>query len=663
MTPVDASSISIVLPDQSRREVPVGTTVLGLAESISKGLAKKAVAGRINGHEVDMSHTLADGDSVQIMTPDDPAALEILRHSTAHLMAMAVQKLYPGAMVTIGPVTDDGFFYDFDYERGFTPDDLVKIEGEMRKLSDAKHDVTRTEISPADVQATQERFKAEGEPYKAEILADILAKDPAAVVSVYGHGGWSDMCRGPHLPNTGLIKHFKLLSAAGAYWRGSEKNKMLQRIYGTAYYSEADLKAHLHRLEEAAKRDHRKLGKELDLFSINDITGPGLVFWHPNGATIREQIEGWLRPELKRRGYQSVFTPHIVKETLFETSGHLANYSDTMFGPMEVEGANYRAKPMNCPGHSMIYKSQLRSYRDLPIRYQEIASVYRYERSGALHGLARVRGLTMDDAHIFCTLEQLENEITGCVQFIQDAMKIFGLEAKVYLSTKPEKAIGADEFWDLATDALRAALQANEMPYDIDEGGGAFYGPKIDFKFYDAIGREWQGPTIQCDPNLPERFDLTYRGSDGQEHRPIMVHRAVLGTMERFMALIIEHYAGAFPLWLAPVQVKVIPISDEAQAYAREVTQQLKDLDLRAELDDRNESLNYRIREAQVHKVPYMIILGKQEVEAGTVAVRARAGGRNQVLALAEAKRRLVEERDTRSITAIVVQEPATAVT
>ncbi len=653
-----AATIALEMPDGSKREVPTGTTAADVAAQISRSLAKKAIAARLDGKTVDLFRPLTEDAKFEIVTQDDPEALEILRHSTAHLMANAVQRLFPGAKVTIGPVTAEGFFYDFDYERAFTPEDLEKIEAEMRKLSQADIKVSREVVPPDQSQAKMAEFEQQGEPYKAEILRDILAADPMATISIYHQGDWSDLCVGPHVPTTGVIKNFKLLNTAGAYWRGNEKNKMLTRIYGTAYYSEADLKAHLTRLEEAAKRDHRKLGKELELFTIPEVTGPGLIFWLPKGALIRSVIEDWLRAELKKRGYEQVYTPHVVKETLFEVSGHLGNYAENMFPAMDIEGANYRLKPMNCPGHSMIYKSKPHSYRDLPLRLQEIANVYRYERSGTLHGLARVRGLTMDDAHIFCTLEQLPDEITGCVEFIQDAMRIFGLEAKVYLSTKPEKAIGSDEFWDAATGALRTALERKQMPYDIDEGGGAFYGPKIDFKFYDAIGREWQGPTVQCDPNLPERFDLTYRGSDGQEHRPIMVHRAILGTFERFMALIIEHYAGHFPLWLAPVQAVVIPINEENDPYCREVVDRLREKGLRVELDSRNESLNYRIREAQVQKVPYMLVVGKKEVEQGTLAVRQRTG-RQEVLSVDDVIARLVTEVETKALPPVAAEPVA----
>lgn len=643
------SLIALEMPDGSKREVPSGTTLAELAAQISRSLAKKALAGRLDGKLVDLSTCLEAPAKVEIVTADDPEALEVLRHSTAHLMAHAVTSLFPGAKITIGPVTADGFYYDFDYERAFTLDDLAKIEAEMKRLSQENLDVTR-EVVPAErVPQLIRKFEEDGEPYKAEILTDIMNADASSEITVYHQGGFSDLCRGPHVPATGHIKFFKLLNVAGAYWRGSEKNKMLQRIYGTSYSTEADLKAHLTRLEEAAKRDHRKLGRELDLFSVPEVTGPGLIFWHPKGAMIRSIIEDWLRAELKARGYQPVYTPHVVKETLFEVSGHLGNYAENMFPAMVIEEENYRVKPMNCPGHSMIYKSRPRSYRDLPVRLQEIANVYRYERSGTLHGLARVRGLTMDDAHIFCTHEQLSDEIAGCVSFIRHAMSIFGLEAKVYLSTRPEKAIGSPEVWANAEAALRDALNRLEMEFDIDEGGGAFYGPKIDFKFYDAIGREWQGPTVQCDFNLPERFELTYHGSDGKEHRPVMVHRAILGTMERFMALIIEHYAGAFPLWLAPTQAVIIPINSENDDYCYDVASKMQELGMRVEVDNRNESLNYRIREAQVQKIPYMLVVGKKEVEENTLAVRRRTGGQ-EVLPVAEVIARLQQEIDTKAL-------------
>jgi threonyl-tRNA synthetase len=674
MAPVDSAPISIVLPDQSRREIPTGTTVLGLAESISKGLAKRSVAGKVNGREVDLSYPLADGDQVQILTTDDKEALEILRHSTAHLMAMAVQKLFPGAMVTIGPVTEEGFFYDFDYERGFTPEDLEKIEAEMRKLAEAKFDVSRSEIAPDQVNATIERFKAEGEPYKAEILQDIVTARPGETVTVYGHGGWSDLCRGPHVANTSLIKHFKLLSAAGAYWRGNEKNRMLQRIYGTVYFTAEDLKAHLFRLEEAAKRDHRKLGKELELFMFSDLA-PAMPFFLPKGAYVYNKFVSFIRELYDRHAYEEVITPLAYDPSLFRTSGHLGNYNENMYrlwtedvcehcepGKLheELQADTFVLKPMNCPSHCVIFGSRRRSYRELPWRVADFARLHRYERGGAIHGLARVRSFAQDDAHIFCTDEQVPGEIEKFIEFLYEVYTVLGFtEVQVKLATRPEKRIGTEEAWDKAEAALAQGLDNAGLKYEVLEGEGAFYGPKIEFHLKDAIGRTWQLGTIQHDPNLPERFDLTYIGEDGKEHRPVMLHRAILGSLERFFAVYLEHCAGAFPLWLAPQHASVIPINDESQAYAREVTAYLQAAGLRVELDDRNESLNYRIRDAQVHKVPYMLIIGKQEVEARSVAVRARAGGRNQVMPLEEVKARMTAERDTKALTPQVVQEPA----
>lgn len=674
MTPVDAASISVILPDDSRRELPGGTTVLGLAEAISRGLAKKAVAGRVNGELVDLSRQLADGDRVAIVTQDDAEALEVLRHSTAHLMAMAVQKLYPGAKVTIGPVTQDGFYYDFDFERGFTPDDLVAIEKEMRKLSEAKHEVSRQEVPAGEVPATIDRFKAEGEPYKAEILEDIVAKDPGATVTIYGHGGWSDLCRGPHLPHTGLVKHFKLLSVAGAYWRGNENNKMLQRIYGTAYYTEADLKAHLTRLEEAAKRDHRKLGKELELFMFNDVA-PAMPFYLPKGAFVYNTLQNYIRQLYDRYAYQEVITPLAYAPEMFRTSGHLGHYNENMYRLWtedQLEGCDhvheelhdhsFVLKPMNCPSHCVIFGSRKRSYRELPWRVADFARLHRYERGGALHGLARVRSFSQDDAHIFCTEAQVAGEIQAFIGFLQEVYSVLGFErVDVKLATRPEKRIGSDELWDRAEAALAEGLKNAGLEYELLEGEGAFYGPKIEFHLFDAIGRPWQLGTIQYDPNLPERFDLTYIGEDGQAHRPIMLHRAILGTFERFLAVYIEHCAGAFPLWLAPTQATVIPIASDFNDYAREVQEALRAQGLRVELDDRNESLNYRIREAQVQKVPYMLIIGKQEVESRSVAVRARAGGRNKVLPLDDVLRLMREEAETKSTSPLVVPPQAEA--
>ncbi|MDB5096245.1 MAG: threonine--tRNA ligase [Cyanobacteria bacterium RYN_339] len=675
MPPVDAAPISVILPDQSRREIPTGTTVLGLAESIHKGLAKRSVAGKVNGREVDLGYQLADGDQVQILTTDDKESLEVLRHSTAHLMAMAVQKLFPSAKVTIGPVTEEGFFYDFDFERGFTPEDLEKIEAEMRKLSEAKLDVTRAEVAPADLAATVERFKAEGEPYKAEILQDIMTARPGETVTVYGHGGWSDLCRGPHVHNTSAIKHFKLLSVAGAYWRGSEKNRMLQRIYGTVYFTAEDLKAHLFRLEEAAKRDHRKVGKELELFMFSDLA-PAMPFFLPKGAYVYNKFVEFIRELYDRHEYEEVITPLAYDPAIFRTSGHLGNYNENMYrlwtedvcdhcepGKLheELQADTFVLKPMNCPSHCIIFGSKRRSYRELPWRVADFARLHRYERGGAVHGLARVRSFAQDDAHIFCTEEQVASEIEKFIAFLYEVYTVLGFsEVQVKLATRPEKRIGADDLWDRAEASLAQGLENGGLKYELLPGEGAFYGPKIEFHLKDAIGRTWQLGTIQYDPNLPERFDLTYIGEDGKEHRPVMLHRAILGSLERFFAVYLEHCAGAFPLWIAPTHAVVIPINDESQEYAREVKDFLKAAGLRVNLDDRNESLNYRIRDAQVHKVPYMLIIGKQEVEARSVAVRARAGGRNQVMPLDEVKVRMTAERDTRALTPQVVQEPVT---
>ncbi|HEY9723649.1 MAG TPA: threonine--tRNA ligase [Oscillatoriaceae cyanobacterium] len=662
--PVDAASIHVILPDGSRRELPTGTTVGGLAETISRGLAKKAVAGRVNDDVVDLSRALSEGDRVAILTTDDKDALEVLRHSTAHLMAMAVQKLYPGAKVTIGPVTDEGFFYDFDYERGFTPDDLEKIEKEMRKLSEAKYDVTRREIPPAEVASTVQRFRAEGEPYKAEILEDIVAQHPDAVVTVYGQGDWSDLCRGPHVPNTGLVKYFKLLSAAGAYWRGNEQNKMLQRIYGTAYFSEADLKAHLTRLEEAAKRDHRKLGKELELFMFNEVA-PAMPFFLPKGAFVYNRLVQFIRDLYERYDYQEVITPLAYTPEMFRTSGHLGNYNENMYRlwtedeleegckhdhlTAELKQDSFVLKPMNCPSHCVIFGAKKRSYRELPWRVADFARLHRYERGGVVHGLARVRSFSQDDAHIFCTEAQVASEIEKFIKFLYEVYSILQFrDVQIKLATRPEKRIGTDAQWDRSEAALAAGLDSAGLAYEVTPGEGAFYGPKIEFHVKDAIGRSWQLGTIQYDPNLPERFDLSYIGEDGQPHRPVMLHRAILGSLERFFAVYLEHCAGAFPLWLAPTQAVVVPISDEAHAYAVEVREQLRDAGLRVTLDDRNESLNYRIREAQLQKVPYMLVIGKQEVEARSVAVRTRTGGRNRVLPLSEVQSLMLQEQNTK---------------
>jgi threonyl-tRNA synthetase len=676
MSPVDSAPIQVVLPDESHRDLPAGSTVASLAEAISRGLLKRAVAGRVNGDLVDLSRPLATGDRVQIVTQDDAEALEVLRHSTAHLMAMAVQKLYPGTMVTIGPVTAEGFFYDFDAARPFTPEDLERIEAEMRKLAEAKLDVTRSEVPAAEVPATIARFREEGEPYKAEILEDIRGRDPEAAITVYGHGGWSDLCRGPHVPNTGLIRHFKLLSAAGAYWRGDEKNKMLQRIYGTVYWTEAELKAHMTRLEEAARRDHRKLGKELELFMFHEVA-PAMPFFLPKGAFVYNALVQYIRELYDRHGYDEVITPLAYDPSLFRTSGHLGNYNENIYrlwtedevGSCEhgkvheaLQADTFVLKPMNCPSHCVIFGARRRSYRELPYRVADFARLHRYERGGVVHGLARVRSFAQDDAHIFCTEAQVADEIEKFIRFLYEVYTVLDFsKVEIKLATRPEKRIGEDAQWDRAEEALAEGLQKAGLPFEVLPGEGAFYGPKIEFHIHDAIGRSWQLGTIQYDPNLPERFDLSYIGEDGQAHRPIMLHRAILGSLERFFAVYLEHCAGAFPLWLAPLQAVVVPINDESKAYAEEVTETLRGQGLRVDLDVRNESLNYRIRDAQVHKVPYMLVIGNKEVESRAVAVRTRTGGRNRVLGLDEVATLMREEQDTRSNTSLLVPPEAPA--
>ena len=546
--------------------------------------------------------------------------LPIYRHSTAHVMAHAVKNLFPEAKITIGPAIEDGFYYDFDVEKPFTPEDLEKIEAEMKKIIKAKSPFVRKEVSKDEAEVI---FK--DEPYKLEILEEL---PDGETISVYEEGDFVDLCRGPHVDTTGRLGAFKLLRTSGAYWRGSEKNRMLQRIYGTAFEKKSELNDYLALMAEAEKRDHRKLGKELDLFSIQEEAGPGLVFWHPKGALIRKIIEDYWRNEHLADDYDLLYTPHIARKQLWATSGHLDFFAENIFKPMEVEGDEYLIKPMNCPFHLLIYKSDIRSYRDFPFRWAELGTVYRYERSGALHGLMRVRGFTQDDAHILCRRDQLDYETTHVMEFILKILRRFGFkEFKVYLSTRPEKYVGEDAVWEQATEALKTALNNVGLDYDIDEGGGAFYGPKIDVKIKDAIGRLWQCSTIQVDFNEPERFDITYVGSDNKPHRPIMIHRALFGSMERFFGVLIEHYAGAFPLWLSPKQVILLPIADRHHDYAKEVAAKLKAEGFRVAVDDRSEKTGFKIREAQLQKIPYMLVIGDKEAETGEFAIRSRAEG------------------------------------
>ncbi|MBI4689674.1 MAG: threonine--tRNA ligase [Nitrospirae bacterium] len=545
---------------------------------------------------------------------------EIYRHSTSHIMAHAVKEMFPEAKLAIGPATDEGFYYDFDIDRPFMPEDIAAIEKKMAGIIKKNNAFVRKTLHKKDA---IQLFKKKGEVYKVELLEDI----PDEEVTIYEENGFVDLCRGPHVPSTGAIKAFKLLSIAGAYWRGSEKNKMLQRIYGTAFSNEKDLKDYLDFLEEVKKRDHRKLGRELDLFSVSEEIGPGLILWHPDGALIRKTIEDFWRDEHLKADYKLLYSPHIAKLNLWQKSGHLDFYRENMYSPMEIEGIEYELKPMNCPFHISVYKSSLRSYREFPIRYAELGTVYRYERSGVLHGLLRVRGFTQDDAHIFCREDQIEDEILNILDFTLFILKTFGFESyDIYLSTQPEKYVGTSENWERATAALKQALDKKGLSYRIDPGEGVFYGPKIDIKIKDSLNRSWQCSTIQVDFNNPERFDITYRGSDGKDHKPIMIHRALMGSLERFFGVLIEHYAGIFPLWLAPVQVEILTIADRHSDYAIKAAEILKAEGIRVRVNIENEKIGHKIREATIRKVPYSVIIGDKEIAENRLTVRKRSG-------------------------------------
>jgi threonyl-tRNA synthetase len=615
-----SQNIQLRLPDGNKIELEQGATVLDAAMKIGPGLAKAALAGKINGRLVDLRAPLADSAELEIVTGKSPEAPEVYRHSMAHIMAEAVLQLFPEAQFGIGPTIENGFYYDFLLSRPLTPDDLEVIEKKMKEIISSKNPFIRKVVSKEEA---LKMFKEMNQPFKLELIEELQDQ----TITVYSQGKFVDLCRGPHVQDSGAVKHFKLLSIAGAYWRGDEKRPMLQRIYGTAFPAKDQLKDYLNRLEEAKKRDHRKLGKELDLFSTQEEVGPGLVFWHPKGARIRHEIESFWKTMHYQNGYELLYSPHIGQSWLWETSGHLGFYKESMYSPMEIDGSDYFIKPMNCPFHIMVYKSQVRSYRDLPLRWAELGTVYRYEKSGVLHGLLRVRGFTQDDAHIFCTPEQIEDEIREVLRFSLSLWKAFGFsDIKAYLATRPEKAVGEESRWNQAIEALNRAVDAEGLECELDDGGGAFYGPKIDLKIKDALGREWQMTTIQFDFNLPERFDMTYVGSDGNKHRPYMVHRALLGSLERFFGVLVEHYAGAMPLWLAPVQAKIMPISDKHSDYARRVNERFIQSGVRSELDDRSDKIGYRIRQAQLEKIPFMIILGDQEVESETITIRLRNG-------------------------------------
>ncbi len=565
-----------------------------------------------------MEHEIAEMDIAVAAGDAETYELARMRHSCAHLMAEAVQEMFPDARFGIGPAIENGFYYDFELPRPLTPDDLAEIESRMAANRARAERFEREVVSREDALKI---FKAN--PYKVELIQNLPVNE---TITTYRQGDFLDLCRGPHVPSTAEIGPFKLLSIAGAYWRGDEKRPMLQRIYGTAWPTQDALDTHLQRLEEAQRRDHRRLGRDLDLFSVNEEIGPGLILWHPKGAMIRYLVEQFEQKEQLSRGYDLVYTPHIASEKIYKTSGHLETYKENMYSPMSIEEVDYYLKPMNCPGHIMIYKSRVHSYRDLPVRLAELGTVYRYERSGTLHGMLRVRGFTQDDSHIFCTPDQVIDEVRGVIDLAIHMAGVFGYQFQAYLSTRPEKAIGSDVVWQQATDALKRAMEERGLSYKVDEGGGAFYGPKIDIKWVDALGREWTGPTIQVDFNLPERFDVTYVAEDGERHRVAMIHRTLLGSMERFVGGLVEHYAGAFPVWLAPVQASIIPITDDQVEFARDAQRKLADAGLRATVDDGRDRMQAKIRNAQLEKIPYMLVIGKREVEAGAVAVRLRNG-------------------------------------
>jgi threonyl-tRNA synthetase len=614
--------LTLTLPDGATRQVEEGTLPREVVGSIGQRLLKDALAVEIDDEVQDLITPLRRGGAFRVLTAKDSKALDVLRHSGAHILATAVRRLRPDAKIGFGPSIEDGFYYDFEVAEPFTPEDLEKFESEMRKVIAEKYPFVRAEVNQSEARA-----KFSDDPLKLERLSEFSDDE---IISTYTDGPFIDLCRGPHVPDTSYLKHFKLLNTAGAYWRGDEKRQMLQRIYATAWFSKEDLDAHLHRLEEAKRRDHRLLGHQLDLYSTDQRVGPGLILWHPRGAIVRNEIEIYERDLILRHGYELVYTPHIVSERLFQISGHLENFKENMFGAMEVEGAAYRPKPMNCPGHICIYQAHSRSYRDLPIRYAEFGTVYRYERSGVLHGMLRVRGFTQDDAHVFCTADQVPSEIERLLDLVHEMLGTFGYPYTIELSTRPDKALGSVETWRAAEATLADVMNKRGQEFTIDEGGGAFYGPKLDFKLIDAIGRKWQGPTVQLDFNLPERFELEYTGADNAPHRPTMLHRVLVGSMERFVGGLVEHYAGAFPLWLAPEQVRVIPIADDFSAAAGSVVERLKARGVRAHLDDRSETLNYRIREAETLKVPYMAVIGRREVETDSIALRVRGAGKKQ---------------------------------
>ncbi|MFA6048514.1 MAG: threonine--tRNA ligase [Candidatus Micrarchaeia archaeon] len=634
--------VKAILPDGSHKEFEAGTAILEVAQAIGPRLALAALAAKVDGVEVDLSYKLQKDSKVEIITFAQPEGKKIFWHSASHVLAHAVADLYPGTRLGVGPAIEEGFYHDMDVAGGtkLGPDDLAKIEARMNEIIKADIPIVREEHSKEDARTI---LQARDAYFTIQLLDEL----PGQTASFYRQGNFVDMCRGPHVPSTGKIKFFKLTEVSGAYWKGDAKNPMLQRVYGVAFPEKKALDEYVSRIEEAKKRDHRKIGSELDLFSVNDTVGAGLILYHPKGAILRGIIEDFEKKEHAKRGYDPVVIPHLFKSDTWKVSGHYDNYKENMYFT-EIEGQEYGIKPMNCPGHIMIYNSRSHSYKELPVRYFELGTVYRHELSGVLSGLFRVRGFTQDDAHIFCTHEQLKGEIKGVIEFARFMLDTFGLGYEFTLSTRPEKAIGTDDVWEHATSALRETLEEMKLPYKIDEGGGAFYGPKIDVKMRDAIGRLWQGPTIQVDFNLPQRFDVNYVGSDGKKHRAVMVHRVVLGSMERFLGVLIEHYAGAFPLWLSPVQIMLIPLADAFNEHAKKIGERLLSEGFRVKTDLRVEAVEGKIRDAQLQKIPYMLVIGKREAESGSVSVRKRSGEVTQGVALDEFVKKLHAESAAR---------------
>lgn len=638
--------VNIKFPDGSVKEYENGITPLKIAESISKRLAEEVLVASVNSKLVDINMPIEKDADLKLYTFKDEIGRETYWHSTSHLMAHAIQSIYPEAKFGVGPAIEGGFYYDFDINTKLTDEDLSKIEAKMMELAQEDKPFVRNELSK---QEALDFFKNVDDQYKLELISEF--DEESEIISLYHEGNFTDLCRGPHIPSVGKIKYVKLINISGSYWRGDEKRQSLQRIYGVSFPKKKMLEDHLQLLEEAKKRDHRKIGKQLGLFSIEEEAGPGLIYWHPKGAAIRNTVENFWREAHTANGYELVYSPHIGKSWLWETSGHLVNYKESMFAPMSIDDQDYYLKPMNCPFHIMMYKSNLHSYRDLPLRWAELGTVYRYEKSGVLHGLLRVRGFTQDDAHIFCTHDQIEDEIIEVIRFCAYIWNSFGFEnLKYYVSTKPEKAVGGDDLWDKATETLKVALDKQGLDYEMDEGGGAFYGPKIDIKIKDALHREWQMSTIQFDFNLPERFDMKYIGDDGKEHRPFMVHRALLGSIERFMGVLIEHYGGAFPVWLAPIQAVVIPVSQTFSEYAESVVKKLEESNIKVHLDSRNEKIGYKIREWETQKVPYMLIVGEKEKEADTVSVRKHKEGDMGILKIEDFIKNITDEIKNLSI-------------